>query len=436
MSAGRLLRCAVPCVWIAAAAAVPAPFYADSFQTAPSAATLTEVGRRLFFDQSLSASGRMACATCHDPGHAFGPANALAVQRGGSSSRVAGVRAVMSLMYGQVVPPFTEHYLEDEGDDSADQGPAGGRTWDGRAQSAHDQARLPLLSPFEMANLSEGAVVARVKRSANAARFRAAFGARVFDDQALAFKGVLLALETYQQSGDEFYPYTSKYDAWLRHEATLTAQEARGLATFNDPAKGNCARCHPSAIRGGAFPQFTDFGYAGLGVPRNAAIPANAERGYFDLGLCGPLRTDLADRKDYCGLFRTPSLRNVALRKVYFHNGVVHRLADAVRFYAERDTRPERWYPRAPDGTIRKYDDLPEKYRANLDHATPFDPSAGERHRGDAAARASALSEGDVADLVAFLNILTDGYSGPPTARFTAPTPPPVRSGSGCASGR
>jgi cytochrome c peroxidase len=404
------------------AAAVPAPFYADSFETAPSAATLTEVGRLLFFDQSLSASGRMACATCHDPGHAFGPANTLAVQRGGSSSRAAGVRAVMSLMYGQDVPPFTEHYLEDEGNDSADQGPAGGRTWDGRAQSAHDQARLPLLSPFEMANVSEGAVVARVKRSANAARFRAAFGARVFDDQALAFKGVLLALETYQQSSDEFYPYTSKYDAWLRHEATLTAQEARGLATFNDPAKGNCARCHPSAIRGGAFPQFTDFGYAGLGVPRNAAIPANARRGYFDLGLCGPLRTDLADRKDYCGLFRTPSLRNVALRKVYFHNGVVHRLADAVRFYAERDTRPERWYPRAPDGTIRKYDDLPEMYRANLDHETPFDPGAGERHTGDPAAGGAPLSEGDIEDLVAFLDILTDGYSVPSTAS----TGPPV----------
>jgi cytochrome c peroxidase len=299
------------------------------------------------------------------------------------------------------VPPFSEHTFEDEGDDSADQGPAGGRTWDGRAQSAHDQARLPLFSPLEMANASPEAVVARVERSAHAAAFRATFGDRVFDDKALAFKGVLMALETFQQSPDDFYPYTSKYDAWLRHQASLTAREARGLAVFNDPARGNCARCHPSAMRAGAFPQFTDFGYAGLGVPRNPAIAANADRRHFDLGLCGPLRTDLLDHKEYCGLFRTPSLRNVALRRVYFHNGAVHRLEDAVRFYAERDTQPQKWYPRAPDGTIRKFDDLPKEYQRNLDREAPFD-----RHQGDP----PALTDNDVRDLVAFLNTLTDGY--------------------------
>jgi cytochrome c peroxidase len=386
------------------------PFYAESFQKMPSASAMAAVGRALFFDPALSASGRVACASCHDPGHAFGPPDAQPVQRGDMSTGVggvpdaagvAGVRAVMSLTYTQNVPPFSEHTVEDEGDDSVDQGPAGGLTWDGRAQSAHDQARLPLFSPLEMANASPQAVVARVERSAYAAEFRATFGDRVFDDELLAFKGVLMALETFQQSPEDFYPYSSKYDAWLRHQASLTAQEARGLAAFNDPARGNCARCHPSAGRGGAFPQFTDFGYAGLGVPRNAAIPANADRRYFDLGLCGPLRTDLKDRKEYCGLFRTPSLRNVALRRVYFHNGVVHRLEDAVRFYAERDTQPQKWYPRASDGTIRKFDDLPVGYRANLDRDAPFD-----RHAGDA----PALTEGDVQDLVAFLKTLTDGY--------------------------
>jgi len=96
----------------------------------------------------------------------------------------------------------------------------------------------------------------------------------------------------------------------------LSVQELRGLAAFNDPEKGNCARCHPSALHKGAFPQFTDFGFAAIGAPRNAAIPANADRGYYDLGVCGPLRTDLKDRHEYCGLFRTPSLRNAARRRV------------------------------------------------------------------------------------------------------------------------
>jgi cytochrome c peroxidase len=362
---------------------------------------MTDVGRALFFDASLSVSGNMACATCHDPKHAYGSPNDAPVQTGGSDGRRTGMRAVPSLMYAQNIPPFTEHYFDDEGDDGIDQGPAGGRTWDGRAQSAHDQARLPLFSDFEMANASADDIVARVARAGYAGRLREAFGATVFADRALAFKAVLLSLETFQQSPSEFYPYTSKYDAWLRHEASLSAGELRGLAAFNDPAKGNCARCHPSGLRKGAFPQFTDFGYAALGAPRNMSIPANSDPRYFDLGLCGPLRTDLKDKVQYCGLFRTPSLRNVATRRVFFHNGVVHRLDEAVRFYAERDTQPQNWYSRGAGGVTMKFDDLPVAYRGNVDTQPPFGRRAGER---------PGLSAADIEDIVAFLNTLTDGF--------------------------
>ena len=381
-----------------------APFYANAFERLPAAAALTAIGRALFFDPALSASGRISCATCHDPKRAFGPPNDLPVQRGGVDARRSGMRAVPSLTYTQNVPPFTEHYFDDEGDDSVDQGPAGGRTWDGRSQSVHEQARLPLFSPFEMANAGIDAVIAKIQRAAYAAQFRAAFGERVFDDKAQAFQGVLMALEAYQQSPVEFYPYSSKYDAWLRHEARLSREEMRGLAAFNDPAKGNCARCHPSATRSGAFPQFTDFGYAGIGVPRNQRIPANADPHYYDLGLCGPLRTDLADKSQYCGLFRTPSLRNVARRRVFFHNGVFHRLEDAVRFYAERDSKPQKWYAHAPQGGTSKFDDLPTRYIANMDVQTPFGRGLG---------RTAALSDADIKDIVAFLRTLSDGYRAP-----------------------
>jgi cytochrome c peroxidase len=372
-----------------------------------SAATMTAVGRALFFDPALSASGRMACASCHDPAHAFGPPNDLPVQSGGPHGREPGLRSVPSLMYEQNLPPFTEHFFDSDEDDSVDQGPAGGRMWDGRLQSAHDQARAPLLSAFEMANASPEAVVAKVERAAYAGEFRGAFGKNVFGDPARAFKAVLMALETYQQAPAEFYPYTSKYDAYLRNQASLTAQEQRGLAAFNDPERGNCARCHPSAVREGAFPQFTDFGYAAIGAPRNAAIPANADPRYFDLGLCGPLRDDLKDRAQYCGLFRTPSLRNVAVKRVFLHNGVFRRLDDVVRFYAERDTAPAKWYPTGPRGVF-KFNDLPEAYRANLDTQPPFGRQAGA---------IPALSEAEILDIVAFLETLTDGY------RPSAPRP-------------
>jgi cytochrome c peroxidase len=259
-----------------------------------------------------------------------------------------------------------------------------------------------LLSPFEMANADASAVVGRVQRGPLAAQFRRTFGDGIFGYPDLAFKGVLLALEAYQQTAAEFYPYTSKFDAWLRHQATLTPQELRGFEVFNDPAKGNCARCHPSAMRRGAFPQFTDFGFIALGVPRNARIPANRNAGYFDLGVCGPWREDLRDRPEYCGMFRTPTLRNVAKRSVFFHNGAVHSLRDAVRFYAERDTRPGNWYPKDSHGKVRKFDDLPVRFAGNVESQGPFGQQAGE---------APVLSEADVSDVVAFLSTLSDGYA-------------------------
>src|SRR5580704_7843583 len=154
------------------------PFYADTFEKVPSVAAMTEVGRALFFDSSLSASGKLACAGCHDPKHAFGPLNDAPVQPGGVDGRRPGVRAVPSLRYAQNIPPFTEHYFDDEEDDGIDQGPAGGRTWDGRAQSAHEQARLPLFSAFEMANAGADDIVARVARAGYATQFRATFGDR------------------------------------------------------------------------------------------------------------------------------------------------------------------------------------------------------------------------------------------------------------------
>jgi cytochrome c peroxidase len=385
----------------AASSAAAASFYATPFEKHPDAAALTALGRVLFFETGLSASGRLACASCHDPAHAWGPPNALAVQRGGADGTAFGVRAVPSLKYRQDTPPFDEHHADTDGDDSIDQGPTGGRGWDGRAESAHEQAALPLLSPFEMANADREAVVRRLAASPSADRFRATFGAHVFDRPAHAWNGLLWALEVFQQSPADFYPYESKYDAYLRGQATLDAAERRGLALFNDPAKGNCASCHPSGVKRSAFPAFTDHGLIALGVPRNARIPANADPAYRDLGLCGPWRTDLQGRADFCGRFKTPTLRNVATRGVFFHNGVFTRLEDVLDFYAERDLHPARFYARDARGRTVPYDDLPPGDRSNVNTDPPFDRKPGDR---------PALDRRERADIVAFLRTLTDGY--------------------------
>jgi len=139
-------------------------------------------------------------------------------------------------------------------------------------------------------------------------------------------------------------------------------------------------------------------------VPRNAAIPINANPAYFDLGLCGPLRTDLQNHPQYCGRFKTPTLRNVALKKSFFHNGVLHSLEDVIRFYSERDVHPEKFYPRKTDGSVDKFNDLPAAYRGNLDATAPFNqPNRSQ----------PLFTDAEITDLLAFFNTLTDGYTTP-----------------------
>jgi cytochrome c peroxidase len=367
---------------------------------------MTAVGKQLFFDPSLSGSGKLACASCHSPQHAFGPPNALAVQLGGQDMHQQGMRAAPNIKYLQKVPSFTEHYhdSDDEGDESVDAGPTGGLMWDGRVNHARDQARMPLTSSFEMGS-SPQKVASAVKAAPYANEFRDAFGAHVFDSDDTTFKAVLEALEVFQQTPELFYPYTSKYDAYLAGKAQLTKAELHGLQLFNDETKGNCASCHISQrALDGAPPAFTDFGLIALGVPRNRSLSVNGDAHFYDLGACGPERADLKGQDEYCGIFRTPTLRNVALRKTFFHNGIYHSLDDVVRFYAQRDTNPEKFYP-VVKGKVQKFDDLPKKYWANLNTDPPFDRKPGDK---------PALDESEIKDVVAFLKTLTDGYQPEP----------------------
>lgn len=385
----------------------------------PTPAQLGELGRRIFFDGSLSASGQASCASCHDPKHAWGPPNALSVQLAGPDGRTEGPRAVPSLRYLQTLIAFTEHHHDNDGDDSIDAGPTGGHMWDGRAGSAHEQAALPLLSPAEMANASVEEVARKLERAPYAGELRAAFGDALFGDPQATLRAAGLALEVFQQSPQDFYPFTSKYDAVLRGETKLDAAEARGLALFNAEDKGNCASCHISErTPDGAFPLFSDFGQIALGVPRNRKLAANADPDYHDMGVCGPIRTDMKDHPEYCGLFRTPSLRNVAVRQSFFHNGVFHSLEEVIRFYAQRDTAPRRWYARGKDGQVHPYDDLPAQYHANVNTDPPFGQKPGGK---------PALSEAEIRDVAAFLRTLTDAdqHNAPdPAALRTAARQP------------
>jgi len=361
-----------------------------------------QVGQKMFFDKSLSGSGRLACSTCHDPQHAYAPANGLAVQPGGRSMTQAGTRAVPSLRYKEYVPPYAD--LLDNPDGISAPGPGGGYTQDGRAPTLAEQARIPLLSANEMANASGAAVVAKIRRSDYAGLFRQAFGADVFENSATAFQRAMEALQAFQTEDYSFHPFSSKYDLYASNKigGTLTAAETRGMRVFSDPAKGNCFACHYSgAGLNGSVALFTDYSYAAIGVPRNSEIPANRDRNYFDLGICSRLDHPAAGNRRFCGMFKTPTLRNVATRKAFFHNGKIKTLREAIEFYNTRDTNPERWYPSA-QGIVQKFDDLPPQYRANVDRQGPLD--------GRPPGSAPPMSEQDIDDLLAFLDTLTDDY--------------------------
>ncbi|MDE2595022.1 MAG: c-type cytochrome [Burkholderiales bacterium] len=376
---------------------------------APSPEKLAELGRKIFFDPSLSASGKQACASCHNPAHAYGPANALPVQKGGPHLTDTGFRNTPALRYLHGPFAFTEHFV-DLADGKQNAGPAGGRTWDGRVNLAREQALMPLLDAKEMANQNLSEVVARVRKAPYAQEFDELLsppGTHILDDEEGVISWLTSAIEFFEQSVEDFHPFTSKYDAYLKGRTSLTPSELRGVKLFTNKDKANCATCHPVTAISAAlpFPRFTDFEYTALGVPRNRAISANRDPAFHDLGLCGPLRKDLMDKPEYCGRFRTPTLRNVALRRSFFHNGVFHSLHEVLAFYATRDTDPARWYGKDRRGKVIRFDDLPDAYHGNVNQDAPFKPLPNGRPR---------LNEQDIRDLEAFLRTLTDGYVPPP----------------------
>jgi cytochrome c peroxidase len=367
-----------------------------------------ELGRQLFFDTALSASGRLACASCHSPAHGYGPPDGAAVRMGGVALDQPGSRAVPSLRYVLNRTPVwskpfiaspTERLIE------GNEPPAGGFGWDGRFDTLEAQAAFPLLAANEMANRDPEEVARKLAAAPYAERFKRVFGATIFADPQQAFAQARAALARFELEDPSFHPYSSKYDDYLDGRASLSAQERRGLALFDAVQGGNCAACHPDRKGAdGSHPLFTDYQFEALGVPRNPQIHANADPHFHDAGLCGPLRTDQRGQKSYCGLFKTPGLRNVATRRVFFHNGRFHTLKEALRFYVRRDTHPAQWYP-ARSGVVDKFDDLPRDQRGNIDVIdAPLTRSVGQ---------APVWSDAQIDDVIAFLKTLTDRDAAP-----------------------
>ena len=346
----------------------------SGFQPATAKAAL---GQMLFNDTTLSNPPGQACASCHAQTDHFTDPRKTITSEGAIKGRF-GSRQAPSAAYMAYSPKF--HF------DSGEQDYLGGQFWDGRAATLEDQAKAPFLNPSEMNNANAAAVVAKVKAGQAAAGLRAIYGSSVFDNVDVAYNAIANAIAEFERT-PTFAPFSSKYDAFLKGQATLSPAEARGLKVFNDPKKGNCAACHPSTVGAhGEPPLFTDFSYDNIGLPKNPKNPFYTQSPKFnpagaafvDEGLYNTTKRE-QDR----GRFKVPSLRNLAETGPYFHNGVFTTLEQVVLFYNTRDLGG---FPPPEEPRNENHEEL-----GNL-----------------------GLEDSEASDLVAFLKTLTDGYSAAP----------------------
>ncbi len=400
------------------------PFHAQA-QTTPSPApgfsqpapevTLQSLGQKIFNDKNLSQPAGTACVNCHNPATGFSSLNGSRIGVPlGSTPNSFGSRNAMQNAYSSFVPSFSFRVLGNDTD------PRGGLFWDGRADTLVAQAMAPFLSSAEMNNASAAQVVAKVRNSNYSRDMVTLFGANVFGNTDTAFQAIAQAIAAFEKS-PALNAFNSKYDQFVKGQVSLSAAEQRGLKLFMDPLKGNCASCHlmnpTSQVPSDNL--FTDFAMYATGIPRNPKIPANANPSYFDLGLCGPQRKKPAlssnvpagvTIEQFCGAFRMPSLRNVAQREFYMHNGVFTNLNEVVSFYATRNANPKRWY--GPAGVPN---DLPVAYLPNLvSDRAPFNRKAAD---------GPALNPSEVDDVVSFLKTLSDSPPHPVSPTVPASNP-------------
>lgn len=342
-----------------------------------------EIGRRLFFDPALSQPAGKSCASCHSPDAGFADPDPTHPTSTGSIPGRTAFRNAPTVAYSMFTPPFTYLPAEDEY--------GGGFFYDGRADTLKSQIIEPLLDPLEMHNLDPAAVVRTIASSDVSTIFASAYGRTSLDptksEEALSY--VADAIGAFL-SGPDVSPFSSKFDLFLKGQATLTEQELRGYLLFNGQAC--CSACHPShTIEDDPGPLFTTYEYDNLGIPKNwdkgflrLSRDLNPKgEDFIDDGLARTIRSldpERAPRE--AGKFKVPTLRNIALTAPYGHNGYFKTLKEVVNFYNTRDLPDSGWPPAEVPATVNHVE------MGNL-----------------------GLTPEQEDDLVAFLMTLTDGYT-------------------------
>jgi cytochrome c peroxidase len=229
------------------------------------------LGRVLFYEKRMSHDNSTACASCHKQSKGFSDQNQFS----------AGINGQLT---GRHSPGLTNVTFYESGQ----------MFWDERATSVEDQALKPIQSPTEMGSTLTEVVAKLSQTTFYATLFQAAFGTPEVTPDRIA--------KSIAQFERSMISYNSKYDAYLNGQATLTPSEAAGETLFNNAAR--CSACHSTAAQVGDFPH-----NVGLDV-----VPTDPGAGD--------------------GRFKTPSLRNVAVRGRFMHDGRFATLQEVVQFYS------------------------------------------------------------------------------------------------------
>lgn len=342
----------------------------------PTGPAVEHLGRKIFFDVTLSAQGNQSCATCHDPAWGWNsPRQDINAGGGVIDGSVPGrfsPKKVMTAAYATLSPNL--HF------DATISRVVGGNFWDGRATGdilgnpAADQAMAPFLGGLEQAVADTACVLYRIYTGNYYRSYKKVWGDDLSQvnwgpdpnaacstpaggfgppppgailplsaaDRAItsaAYRNVALSVAAFENS-DEVNPFNSKFDHVIQGRGRFTKKEALGFALFT--GKAQCATCHVIA---GDQPLFTDQSYRNIGVPKNPllefykVIPFFVDGGlFFRQPQFGP---------EHIGRSRTQTLRNVDKRgapdgiKAYMHNGSFHSLEDVVHFYNTRAVLPD-----------------------------------------------------------------------------------------------
>lgn len=248
----------------------------DNVQTAAK----IQLGKKLYFDVRLSADGTISCATCHNPTMGWSDA-------GPTSS---GIRGQLG---GRRAPPVV----------NAAYSPL--QFWDGRVPSLEEQAKWPIQNPIEMGNTHEVMIQSLSKLTGYVDEFK-----QVFGTTSITVDQVAQAIAAYERT---IVTTDSPFDRYVRGDrSSLTKLEEQGLEIFN--GKGHCTACHWGGY-------FSDGRFHNLGV--KATGSAKPDDGRY------AVTKNTSDK----GAFKTPTVRDAAVRAPYMHNGSEKTLEDVVELY-------------------------------------------------------------------------------------------------------